>query len=117
MDLPRAKQHVPEPLGPVEVHCQKETADDDQRKRDPVADARQIAAKGTSDQLDERGEEVRPCGNPAQIEIEDDPPAPFGVRDEEVHAGSLCSGGRVRSRNAKTTPRPVRIAAKMLKND
>src|SRR5262249_29845647 len=135
------EQHVPEALGPVEIDDQEDPADGYQRERQQVAQARQRAVLRAADDVDERGQEVRPRGEAAKVKVEDDPPAPVGIGDEEVHADP--SGGRAvtaslgaaaesgvgaggsadgawllpRLRKENSTPSAVRRAAKMLQND
>src|SRR5262249_2329991 len=110
---------------------QEQAAQEDQRQGNGIADAGEIAVAVDADQVDQRGHEVGAGGDAAQEEVGDDPPAPFGVRDEVVHAspssgaaagvGGGWTGGEGvalasasplrRSRKANSAPSAVVIAA------
>ena len=101
-----------------------------------------LAVLVAAEQLDERGHEVAAGGDAAEVEVEDDPPAPLRVGNEEIHGRTSPSPGAVeitavtwrdrrvgivrrlwrwsggrgchaRRRNENSTPSPVSIAAKI----
>src|SRR5262249_30772040 len=130
----RLQHHVPEPLRPLQIDDEKHRAQDDERKRDAIADMRQGTILFMAEQFDERAEEVTSRGDAAEEEVEDDPPAPIGGFDEGVHAVALPVVGGfagpdpaalasaalfplVRLRNANSTPSAVMIAVNTLQND
>src|SRR5262249_18002787 len=113
------QEHVPEALGPLQVHGQQQSAEADERERQPIADAHQRLVLVVAGDGDEGGKEVGPGSDAAEVEIAYDPPAPRRVCDEQVHAGggSLFGCLVVRLRNENSTPRAINNAAKMLHSD
>src|SRR5947209_20365293 len=81
----RSEQHVPEPFRSMEIQDQEETAKNNQGKGDQVAGARQRPIQLAPEEINERGDEIGPGGNASQEKIQDNPPAPLGIGNEEVH--------------------------------
>src|SRR5262249_12887352 len=112
--------HVPETLRPIQINCQQHAADDNQGKRDPITEPSEQLVFFESEQFDQRGDEIAASRDAAEEEVADDPPTPFGVGDEEVHALTSCTGGGaflVRSRKANNIPSAVKNAVTMLHSD
>jgi hypothetical protein len=68
---------VPESLGAIEVHREQEAADEGAGERRVVAQTCQGSVRRTAEQIQQRRQKERGPSDPADEEIEGDPPAPM----------------------------------------
>ena len=78
---------MPESVRLFQIQGQENGANDNQRKGDPESDSGNLLVLSpSSHQVDERGHEISAGSDSAQKEVADDPPAPVGIGNENVHS-------------------------------